>query len=164
MRKENIVERLEEDSLKDKYLTFTIDNQPYGIEIKNITEIVSIQPIVEVPDIPEYVKGIINLRGKVIPVIDLRIRLKKQTVEYTDKTSIIIIDIIDKSIGLIVDCVNDVITISDNNLEELSIINKDFNNRYIKGFGKIENNIILLLDCEKIFTDEEIVDIDRISK
>jgi purine-binding chemotaxis protein CheW len=152
-----------ESSLADKYLTFIIDNQDYGIEIKYITEIISIQPIIKVPDIPDYVKGIINLRGRVIPIIELRIRFKKESVEYSDKTGIVVIDIDDKLIGLIVDCVNDVVTIPNNDMAESSIINKDFKNGYINGFGKIEGNIILLLDCEKILTYEEIKNIDKIS-
>lgn len=152
----------EEDTLNGKYLTFFIENQSYGIEIKHVTEIISIQPITEMPDIPEYIKGIINLRGRVIPLIDVRLRFKKETAEYTSKTSIIVIDIMDKSIGLIVDYVNEVITISENDMVESTIINSDFNNRYIKGFGKIGNEIILLLDCMKLLTQDELKDVSEV--
>lgn len=157
------MKNIEEDSLREKYLTFLIDNQNYGIEIKYITEIISMQKIIQVPDLPDYIKGIINLRGRVIPLIDIRIRFKKEPIEYSNKTSIIVIDIIGKYIGLIVDCVNEVITISDNDISESSIINEGFINRYVKGFGKIGNNIVLMIDCEKILTYEELINIGKTS-
>ncbi|MDP4095008.1 MAG: chemotaxis protein CheW, partial [Bacillota bacterium] len=85
----------EEDTQKDKYLTFVVGSETYGIEIRHVTEIIGIQPITEVPELPEYIRGIINLRGKIIPVMDVRMRFKKSFKEYNDRTCVIVVDIED---------------------------------------------------------------------
>lgn len=151
-----------EDTLKDKYLTFVIDNQIYGLEIKYITEIINMQPITKMPDMPEYVKGIINLRGKVIPLIDIRLRFNIEPMDYNIKTSIIVVDITDKSIGIIVDYVKEVITIINKDMVDSTIINKKFGSRYIKGFGKIGNDILLILNCEKILSHDELIEVNNL--
>ena len=91
---------LEEDTQKGRYLTFGLGNEAYGIEIEHVTEIIGIQAITELPELPEYIRGIINLRGKIIPVMDVRLRFKKEFREYNDRTCIIVIDISGISIGL----------------------------------------------------------------
>jgi purine-binding chemotaxis protein CheW len=155
---ENTVE-MEEDTQKGRFLTFSLGDESYGIEINYVTEIIGIQPITEIPELPGYIKGIINLRGKIIPVMDVRLRFKKEPKEYNDRTCVIVIDIKDVSIGLIVDSVSEVLTIQDEDIVESPKINKDFNNRYIKGIGKIGNDVKLLLDCEKLLTENELEDL-----
>ncbi|NMA64851.1 MAG: purine-binding chemotaxis protein CheW [Clostridiaceae bacterium] len=145
-----------EDTQKGRYLIFSIDNESYGIEIRYVTEIIGIQTITEVPELPDYVKGIINLRGKIIPVIDVRNRFKKAPKAYNDRTCIIVIDILDMTVGLIVDSVWEVVTINDEDISELPQMNQGYNNRYVKNIGKIGNDVRLLLDCEKLLTDEDI--------
>ncbi len=147
---------MEEDTQKGRFLTFSLGNESYGIEIKYVTEIVGIQDITEIPELPRYVKGIINLRGQIIPVMDVRLRFKKEPKEYTDRTCVIVINVKDVSIGLIVDSVAEVLTISDENIVEPPKMNKGFYNRYIKNIGKVENDVKLLLDCEKLLTDDEL--------
>lgn len=145
----------EEDTQKGKYLTFLLGNDFFGLEICYVTEIIGIQPITEVPELPEYVRGIINLRGKIIPVMDVRLRFKKTFREYNDRTCVIVVDIKDISVGLIVDSVSEVMSIHDEDIvppQEL----KAAQNRYIKGIGKVGNEIKLLLDCDKLLNDEEI--------
>lgn len=146
----------EEDTQKDRYLTFSLGDECYGIEIKYVTEIIGIQTITEVPELPEHVKGIINLRGKIIPVIDVRIRFKKEPIAYNDRTCVIVIEINTLSIGLIVDCVSEVITISENDIVEPPVINKENNNRYISKIGKTNNDVKLILDCNKLLKDDEV--------
>jgi purine-binding chemotaxis protein CheW len=152
---------VEEDTQKDRFLTFSLEKESYGIDIKYVTEIIGIQSISEIPELPEYVRGIINLRGKIIPVLDVRIRFKKEPKEYNDRTCVIVVDIKGVSIGLIVDRVAEVITIAEEDLVEPPQINKGFNNRYIKKIGKIGNEVKLLLDCEKILTDNELEDLSE---
>ena len=152
---ENTVE-MEEDTQKGRFLTFSLGKESYGIEIKYVTEIIGIQPITEIPELPEYIKGIINLRGKIIPVMDVRLRFKKEPKEYNDRTCVIVIDIKDISIGLIVDSVSEVLTIPEQDIVEPPQMNKGFNNRYIKGIGKVGNDVKLLLDCEKLLTEDEL--------
>lgn len=147
---------LEEDTQKGRYLTFLIGKETYGIEIRFVTEIIGIQAITEIPELPEYIKGIINLRGKIIPVMDIRLRFKKEPREYNDRTCVIVVDISDVSIGLIVDSVAEVLAISDEDVVEPPQMNKGFNNRYIKNIGKAGNDVKLLLDCEKLLTEDEL--------
>ncbi len=152
----------DEDTLKGKYLIFSLGNEMYGMEIRYITEIIGIQPITAVPEMPEYVRGITNLRGKIIPVMDARLRFKKAVREYDDRTCIIVIDTHDISIGLIVDSVSEVLAMSDEDIAPPPEINKG-GHRFIKGVGKAGGNVKLLLDCEKLLTDDEVEMINSIN-
>jgi purine-binding chemotaxis protein CheW len=153
---------MEEDTQKDRYLTFIIGNECYGIEIKFVTEIIGIQAITEIPELPDYVKGIINLRGKIIPVIDVRARFKKESKEYNDRTCVIVVDIKELSIGLIVDSVAEVLTISEQDIVDPPHMNNGSNNRYIKKIGKVGNEVKLLLDCEKLLTENDLDDLKEV--
>ncbi len=154
---------LEEDTQKGKYLTFTVGSEDYGLEIQYITEIIGIQKITQIPELPEYMKGIINLRGKIIPVMDIRLRFKKEPREYNDRTCVIVVEINGLSVGLIIDSVSEVISIPEQNIVKPPQINNQYNNRYIKGIGKTENDVKLLIDCEKLFTDRERNDLNVFS-
>lgn len=158
---ENTME-LEEDTQKDRFLTFVLGKETYGIEIKYVTEIIGIQAITEIPELPEYVKGIINLRGKIIPVMDVRLRFKKEAKDYNDRTCVIVIDINELSIGLIVDSVSEVLTIPEDAIVEPPKMNTGFNNRYIKNIGKVGNDVKLLLDCEKLLTENELEELSEV--
>lgn len=154
---ENIVSGIEEigeDTQKEKYLTFLLDNESYGISINNVIEIIGIQPVTLVPELPDYIRGIINLRGKIIPVMDVRLRFKKAFREYNDRTCIIVVDINDLSIGLIVDSVSEVLVISDQDIMPPPNLN-NANNRYIEGIGKVGKEVKLILNCDELIGDEE---------
>ena len=153
---------IEEDTQKNKFLTFTIDKEEYGIEIKYVTEIIGIQQITEIPELPEFIKGVINLRGKIIPVMDVRLRFRKEAKEYNDRTCVIVIDINEIIIGYIVDKVSEVIAIQEENILPPPSLSKNIQNRYIKGIGKVNDEVKLLLDCEKILKDDEIENINKI--
>ncbi len=159
MYEENL--EFEEDTQKSRYLTFSIGKETYGVEIKYVIEIIGIQTITEIPELPEYIKGIINLRGKIIPVMDVRIRFKKEPIEYNDRTCVIIVDINDTSIGLIVDKVAEVIIIPDQDIVEPPQMNKVNKNRYIKNMGKVGDDVKLLLDCEKLLTEDELEELNE---
>lgn len=157
-----IMMEIEEDTQKGRFLTFTLGKESYGIEIQFVTEIIGMQIITQIPELPEYVKGIINLRGKIIPVMDVALRFKKEPREYNDRTCVIVVDINDLSIGLIVDSVSEVITILDQDIVDPPHMNKGFNNRYIKNIGKVGTDVKLLLDCEKLLTEKDIDDLSEI--
>jgi purine-binding chemotaxis protein CheW len=143
----------QEESQKDKFLTFTLGKEYYGIEIKYVTEIIGIQPITEVPELPEYIRGIVNLRGKIIPVMDVRLRFKKEFKEYNDRTCVIVIDAENILIGLIVDSVSEVLSIPSVDIVAPPDLNHT-GNKYIKGIGKIGSDVKLILDCEKLLSEE----------
>ena len=151
----------EEDTQKGRFLTFVLSNELYGIEIRHVTEIIGIQPITEVPELPDYIRGIINLRGKIIPVMDVRLRFKKPFREYNDRTCVIVIDIKDVFLGLIVDRVSEVISIPETEIVSPPEISKS-GNKYIKGIGKVGNEVKLLLDCDKLLSDDEVDNLNNI--
>jgi purine-binding chemotaxis protein CheW len=149
-----------EDTQKGRFLTFLVDRETYGIEIKYVTEIIGIQPITKIPELPEYIKGVINLRGKIIPVMDVRLRFKKEPKDYNDRTCIIVVEFNDISIGLIVDNVSEVLAIPDENIVEPPKMNKDFYNKYIKNIGKVGNDVKLILDCSKLLSEEQLEELN----
>lgn len=152
----------EEDTQHGRFLTFTLEDEIYGIEIRFVTEIIGIQSITKVPEVPDYVKGIINLRGKIIPVIDVRLKFGKPAMEYDDRTCIVVIDIGDVSVGLIVDKVDEVMTIEDQDIAAPPASKTGFENRFIKGIGKAGEKVQLLLDCDKLLKTEEMEVIEGI--
>lgn len=155
MSQTELMDFTEEDTLKGKYLIFFLGNELYGIEIRYITEIIGIQPITVVPGMPKYVKGVTNLRGKIIPVMDARQLFKKEVREYDDRTCIIVLDTDEITSGLIVDNVSEVITIADEDIAPPPELNK-CDLKYIKGIGKSNGDVKLLLDCQKILADDEV--------
>lgn len=149
----------EEDAQRGRFLTFSIDREVYGIHIGYVIEIVGIQPITAVPELPDYIRGVINLRGKIIPVMDVRLRLKKPLREYDGRTCIIVIDTKDISIGLIVDSVSEVLSIPEEDIVPLPEINHS-GRGYLKAIGKTEDGMRLLLDCKKLLNEEELEALD----
>lgn len=147
-----MAEDLEENNFSEKYLTFQLDNETYGIELENVVEIIGMQPITKLPGLPDYVRGIINLRGKIIPVMDVRLRFNKNLVDYNERTCVIVININDLSTGLIVDNVSEVISIPKTEIVAPQGVVKE-NNRFIKGLGKVGDDVKLLLDCEKLLNN-----------
>lgn len=146
---------IEEDTQKDKYLIFTIDKEKYGIEIKYVIEIIGIQNITKIPELDDYKKGIISLRGKIIPVVDVRLRFKKPMMEYDDRTCIIVVDVGELTVGLIVDRVSEVVNISEDQVALPPSTSMNTRNKYIKGIGKIGEGVRLLIDCNKLLNDEK---------
>ncbi len=145
----------EKETQKGRFLIFSLGEEEYGIEIQYVTEIIVIQPITEVPEIEEYIKGIINLRGKIIPVMDVRLRFKKEWRAYDDRTCIIVANVNGISLGLIIDRVSEVIAISKEDIASPPEY-KGAQNKFIKGIGKVGNRVKLLLDCNKLLSNEEI--------
>lgn len=145
----------QEDTQHGRYLTFNVGEEVFGIEIEYVTEIIGMQPITQIPEIAEYIKGIINLRGKIIPVIDIRLKFKKDAIDYNDRTCIIVVDTSEIMVGLIVDQVSEVMSIDDEDVAPPPSSKTGIRNRYIKGVGKINDNVKLLLDCKKLFDEEE---------
>lgn len=154
-----LLEIEDEDTQKDKFLTFTIGSEAYGIEISFVKEIIGIQPVTQIPELPDFIKGIINLRGKIIPVMDVRLRFKKEEKEYNDRTCIIVVDINDVSVGLIVDTVAEVVNIPNENIALPPQLSTNYQNRYVKGIGKEGDKVKLLLDCGKLLKDSELSEI-----
>ncbi|MFH1841954.1 MAG: chemotaxis protein CheW [bacterium] len=141
----------DEDVQKNRFLTFKIAEQEYGIKISAVTEIVGMQAITEVPDVPRFVKGVINLRGTVIPVIDVRLRFGMEEREYDDRTCVIVVMVQDTVVGLVVDTVREVVAFREESISAPpNINNADGNSEYIMGLGKLEDSVSILLDVEQL--------------
>ncbi|HNS09448.1 MAG TPA: chemotaxis protein CheW [Candidatus Ozemobacteraceae bacterium] len=145
-----------EDTQEGKYLSFRIGGEVYGIEIRHVTEIVGIQKITEVPDMPQYMKGVINLRGNVIPVVDVRLRFHMQPRDYDDRTCVIVVNINDASIGLVVDSVKEVISILPDQISPAPSVSKGEVTRYIKGIGRFDGEVIILLAIDELLYNNQI--------
>lgn len=157
---------------ENKFLTFCLGKEEYGVEILRVREIIGIIDITPLPQTPNYVKGVINLRGKIIPVIELRTKFNLDAVEYTEATCIIVVEVSDKEIdedfqmGVIVDEVSEVLDIRRENIESAPRFGTDLNTDYILGMGKVQQDdkqkVIILLDIDKVMTQEDMTSISDI--
>jgi purine-binding chemotaxis protein CheW len=150
-----------------KYLTFSLVGQEYGIGILKIREIMGMMPITGVPQAPGFVRGVINLRGKVIPIVDLRLKFGLEAAEQTEKTCIIVVSGEgsqgDMLIGLVVDSVSEVINIKENEVEESPTFSTDMNTDFILGMAKINQGIKILLDIDRVLNIAEMEKVTRLS-
>ncbi|MBW1940471.1 MAG: purine-binding chemotaxis protein CheW [Deltaproteobacteria bacterium] len=148
-----------------KYLTFTLANEEYGIGILKIREIIGMMPITTVPRTPEFVKGVINLRGKVIPVIDLRLRFGMGAIDYNERTCIIVVEIEGGQdtiqIGTVVDSVSEVLNIKGEDIEDTPTFGTKLDTDYILGMAKMEGGVKILLDIDRVLSSEEIALLEK---
>ena len=143
-------EEILDSKIDDLYMVFVINNQKYALSSKYMTEILEILPITKVPFLPEYMKGIINLRSTIIPVMDARMRFGMEPIEYSERTCIIIIENEANKIGLIVDAVNEVLTIPPKQIMESTKEKNDLKESFVNGISQINNDIQLILDCDSL--------------
>lgn len=147
-----------EDVTRGKYLTFKVHTGEYGIEISYVTEIIGVQDITPIPHTREYVKGIINLRGTIVPVIDMRLRFGHEEIEYTERTCIIVLSMDEMSIGLIVDEVQEVANIEDSDIQPPPKIKGDGErNLFVKAIGTFGESVKQLLDINIVFEIEDLI-------
>jgi purine-binding chemotaxis protein CheW len=148
-----------------KYLTFTLAEEEYGVGILKVKEIIGMMPITSVPQTPAFVKGVINLRGKVIPVVDLRLKFSLESIPYSERTCIIVVEIDSEShtilIGIVVDSVSEVLNIKGEDIENTPTFGTTLNTDYILGMAKTEGRVKLLLDIDRVLSTEEIQILDK---
>jgi len=144
------------ENKKGKYLTFTLEKEEYGISIFKVKEIIGMMPVTSVPGTPDFIKGVINLRGKVISVIDLRLKFSMGSIPYSDRTCIIVVEIDAESgtvpIGIIVDAVSEVVAIREEETEDTPAFGTSLDTDYILGMAKIRNSVKILLDIDRVLT------------
>ena len=148
----------DESNEKGKYMTFKSGNEYFGLAIQYVNEIIQMQEITAIPETEDYIKGLINLRGKVVPVIDVRLRFKQKPLEYNDRTCIIVVNVKSTVVGLIVEKIAEVVEINEDNiLPPPKIGHGDkAQNKYVYGIGKVGNAVKLLLDPDKLLNDEDL--------
>lgn len=138
-----------------KYLTFVLNGEGYGLEILKVREINGMMAITAVPRMPDYMKGVINLRGKVIPVIDLRLKFGLKEIDTTSETCIIVVDVSGVLMGVVVDQVSEVLDIRAEEIENAPNIGVNIDTSFILGMGKAKGSVKILLDIEKVLSDAE---------
>jgi purine-binding chemotaxis protein CheW len=158
--KEKISEAVKAMAVKEgKYLTFILANEEFGIGILRIKEIIGMMPITSVPQTPEFIKGVINLRGKVIPVMDLRLRFGMPSLDYTERTCIIVVEIDGQTgtvqIGIVVDAVSEVLNIRAEDIEATPSFGTRLNTDFILGMAKMNGGIKILLDIDRVLSSAE---------
>ncbi len=139
-----------------KYLTFSLAEEAYGLEILRVREIIGVMEVTAVPRTPEFIKGVINLRGRVIPVMDLRLKFGMPEAEHTEETCIIVVTLGEVDMGIIVDCVNEVLDIAEDDIEDSPKFGDDVTTDYILGMGKTEGKVSILLDIARVLNAEEL--------
>ena len=139
-----------------KYLTFVLANEEYGLEILKVREIMGLMDITDVPRTPDYVKGVINLRGKVIPVMDLRLKFGLEGMEQTKETCIIVVEVNEVQVGLIVDMVSEVLDIPSNDIEDAPSFGTNVDTEFILGIGKAKEKVIMLLDITQVIAGDDL--------
>jgi len=149
-----------EDTKAGKYLTFKLAEEDYGISLLKVREIIGMMPITSVPRTPEFVKGVINLRGKVIPVTDLRLRFGMPESAYTERTCIIVVEILATAgtvqMGIVVDAVTEVLPVREEEIEPAPEFGASVDTRYILGMANMEGAVKILLDIDRVLTADEI--------
>ncbi len=143
-----------------KYLTFVLADEDYGIGILKIKEIIGMMPITPVPRTPIFVKGVINLRGKVIPVVDLRLKFGMEEIAYTERTCIIVVEIAGQAgtilMGIVVDAVSEVLNIKEELIEDAPAFGAGLDTEYILGMAKMEGGVKILLDIDRVLSADEV--------
>lgn len=149
------------DSRAGKYLTFYLDHEEYGVEILKVQEIIGRMPITPVPLTSQYIRGVINLRGKIHPIMDLKIKFGMNQTQITDETCIIVIRTTSIMMGVLVDRVSEVVSIDEGDIEETPSFGSDVNTEYLLGIGKAGGRVRLLLDIEKIITTADVINLKK---
>jgi len=150
-----------------KYLTFSLKEEEYGIGILKVKEIIGMMPVTSVPRTPAFVKGVINLRGKVIPVIDLRAKFDMESIPYDERTCIIVVEIDGESatilIGIVVDSVSEVLNIKAEEIEAAPTFGTRLDTQYILGMAKTEGGVKILLNIDRVLSGDEIAAVEGVS-
>lgn len=152
------------DSIENMYLLLALDNQEYAISIKYVVDIINMQPITRVPNCPHFIAGITNLRGKVIPIIDLRLRFGKMSQAYTERNCIIFLEENGATVGLVIDSVSSVTEIDESMISPPPAVSGSFESGFIEGVGRTENGIKLILDCRMVLGDDLIPPTDEFNE
>lgn len=158
-------DRTDLKSKEGKYLTFSLAGEEYGIGILKVKEIIGMMPVTSIPQAPYFIKGVINLRGKVIPVTDLRLKFGLSEGETTDRTCIIVVEIGESGrqvqMGIVVDSVSEVLNVKAGEIEETPSFGTSVETEFILGMAKVEGGVKILLDIDKVFGREEVDFMDQ---
>ena len=139
----------------NEFLTFTLGAEEYGVDIRKVQEIRGYDTVTRIPDAPDFIKGVINLRGTIVPIIDLRLKFKLGSAEYTPFTVVIILNISDRVVGVVVDSVSDVIQLDPEEIREAPPLHGDLDTRFIRGLATLNERMVILMDIETLMSSPD---------
>lgn len=149
------------DIVEEKLLTFSLGSEGYGVSILKVKEIIGMMHITPVPRTPEFVKGVINLRGKIIPVMDLRAKFNMEEKEYNERTCIIVVEVnlnnVQRLLGVVVDMVSEVVSITSEEIEPPPQYGTKLDHNFILGIGKIKDRVVIIIDIDEIFLQDDVI-------
>jgi purine-binding chemotaxis protein CheW len=144
----------------NEFLTFTLGHEEYGVEILKVQEIRSHEAVTTIANAPEFIKGVVNLRGVIVPIVDMRIKFRLEKVEYNQFTVVIILNVADRVVGMVVDSVSDVITLSPDQIRPAPAFGAALDTEYIIGLGTLDKRMLILMDIEKLMTGQDMALVD----
>jgi purine-binding chemotaxis protein CheW len=146
----------------DQYLTFVMDEEEYGVDILSVQEIRGWDKTTKIPNSPNYLKGVINLRGTIVPIVDLRVKFNLEEVEYTPVTVVIVLklkfDEEERTVGIVVDAVSDVYSIPESDIRESPDVSNANNSQFIKGLASIDEKMVIILELAKLLDEQELIE------
>ena len=145
-----------EDAVAHEFLTFTLGAEEYGVDILKVQEIRGYDTVTRMPDTPDYIKGVINLRGTIVPVIDLRLKLKLEKAEYNSFTVMIILNVAKRVVGIVVDGVSDVMQLPPDQIKPPPELGGPLDTRFISGLGTLDERMLILVDIEKLLRSQDL--------
>jgi len=151
-------------AMPNEFLTFTLGAEEYGVDIRKVQEIRGYDTVTRIPDAPDFIKGVINLRGTIVPVVDMRLKFKLGRAEYNEFTVMIILNIARRVVGMVVDGVSDVMQLSAEQIRPAPEFGGNVNTRYIIGLGALDERMLILVDIEKLMSGADMALTDAASQ
>nr|WP_211217196.1 chemotaxis protein CheW [Psychromonas ossibalaenae] len=145
------------------YLTFTLGDEEYGIDILTVQEIRGYDSVTSIANMPDFIKGVINLRGIIVPIVDMRIKFNLGDVTYHEMTVVIVLNIADRVVGMVVDGVSDVISLSSEQIKEAPEFGAVLDTKYIKGLGVVDQRMLILIDIENLMSSKEMALVEQLA-
>ncbi|GAB3093810.1 chemotaxis protein CheW [Lysobacter terrae] len=139
----------------NEFLTFALGSEEYGVDILKVKEIRGYDAVTRLPDAPDYIKGVINLRGTIVPVIDMRLKFRLERAEYTTLTVMIVLNVADRVVGMVVDSVSDVVRLPDEQIRAVPEIGATIDRQFLTGIGTLDERMLILLDIERLMSSTE---------
>ncbi|MBC8954708.1 chemotaxis protein CheW [Xenorhabdus sp. PB62.4] len=156
--------KLSGETAGKEYLVFTLGDEEYGIEILKVQEIRGYDHVTRIANTPAFIKGITNLRGVIVPIIDLRIKFSQEDVTYNDNTVVIVLNLLNRVVGIVVDGVSDVLSLKEDQICPAPEFAVTLSTEYLTGLGSLDERMLILVDIEKLLSSEEMALVDSVAK
>ncbi len=158
-----LIDNPQSDGSAREFLAFTLGGEEYGIDILKVQEIRGYEAVTRIANTPDFIKGVINLRGVIVPIVDMRIKFQLSTVEYDHQTVVIILNVAQRVVGMVVDGVSDVLTLTAAQIKPAPEFGSVLNTEYLTGLGTIDERLLILMDIEQLMTSDEMALMENVA-